>query len=86
MYQAIHEPIDVMAFFKGQKTEPTMFRWMNRCFQVKRVHAVEIRGRGRDKAYFFSVSDGRHLYRLSFSVRSLKWRLEEMAGDEMLFA
>lgn len=80
MYQKISEPIDVLAVFSHARTEPMMFKWGNRYFQVKRVHVMDTEIRDKEKIHLFSVSDGEQLYRLSFSTESLKWRLEEVAA------
>ncbi|MBU0540325.1 hypothetical protein KKF59_00210 [Patescibacteria group bacterium] len=79
MYSKVSEPIEVLAAFRKDRTEPMTFKWANRYYQVKKVNLVHTERQGREKIYIFSVSDEANAYRLSFSSETLKWRLEEMA-------
>lgn len=80
MYQAVNEPIEVVAIFNGKKVEPVFFKWGNRQYRVERVNLVHAERRGREKVHIFSVSDNANAFRLCFSTESLKWNLEEMAS------
>ncbi|MFA5936016.1 MAG: hypothetical protein WC787_04150 [Patescibacteria group bacterium] len=79
MYEKVSEPIEVLAAFRKDRTEPMVFKWGNRHYQIKRVNLVHTERHGREKIYIFSVSDEANAYRLSFSSESLQWTLEEMA-------
>ncbi|MBU1032422.1 MAG: hypothetical protein ABII13_05485 [Patescibacteria group bacterium] len=79
MYEKMSEPIEVLAAFKKDRTEPMVFKWGNRHYRIKKVNLVHTERRGREKIYIFSVSDEANAYRLSFSTESMKWQLEEMA-------
>lgn len=75
----IGEPIDVLVAFKDMKPEPMMFKWGKRYYQVQKVRLVHAERFGREKVYFFSVSDtADNAYRLSFRTESMTWRLEDI--------
>ena len=77
-YEAVREPIEVLVTFRNNHPEPMMFKWGNQHYQVKRVNLVHAERVGREKIYYFSVSDDANAYRLSFHTESLAWNLEEM--------
>lgn len=77
-YNQVKEPVDVVVVFKQRKPEPFIVKWGKRYLRVKKVHLVHSERIGRDKVYYFSVSDDAHAYRLSFSTESLQWHLDEM--------
>lgn len=79
MYSNVSEPIEVLAAFRKDRTEPMTFKWGNRHYQIKKVNLVHAERHGREKVYIFSVSDDANAYRLAFSTESLSWTLEEMA-------
>lgn len=78
LYEQVHEPIEVLAAFRKGGTEPMTFKWGNRYYQVNKVNLVHTEHDGREKVYFFSVSNDDTSYRLSFRTESLRWMLEEM--------
>jgi hypothetical protein len=78
MYEKVNEPIEVLAVFRKNYTEPMTFKWGNRYYQVNKVNLVHTEHDGREKVYYFSVSNNDTAYRLSFRTESLKWMLEEM--------
>ena len=77
-YEKVQEPVDVVIAFHRDRPEPMMFRWGKQYYQVQKVNLVHTEHIGREKIYFFSVSDAVNAYRLSFRTESLQWRLEEM--------
>lgn len=79
MYEKVAEPIEVLAAFRQDRTEPMTFKLGNRHYQVKKVNLVHTERRGREKIYIFSVSDDANAYRLSFSSETMKWQLDDMA-------
>ncbi|MFA4954574.1 MAG: hypothetical protein WC641_04635 [Patescibacteria group bacterium] len=80
MYSKPSQPIDVLVAFRKERVEPMTFKWDGRYYQVKKVNLVHSERRGRERIFFFSVSDDSgDAFRLSFSTDSLEWRLEEMA-------
>ena len=76
-YEPIREPVEVLVAFKNDKPEPMMFKWGTQYHQIRKVNLVHAERIGREKIYFFSVSDDANSYRLSFSTESLRWQLEE---------
>jgi hypothetical protein len=78
MYEKINEPVEVMAAFKKEGAEPMTFKWGNRHYRINKVNLVHTEHDGREKIYYFSVSNETASYRLSFRAQSLTWMLEEM--------
>jgi hypothetical protein len=78
LYEKINEPIEVLAAFRREGAEPMRFKWGNRYYQVNKVNLVHTEHDGREKIYYFSVSNEATSYRLSFRSESLTWMLEEM--------
>ncbi len=76
-YESVKEPVEVLVAFKNDRPEPMMFKWGNQYYHVRKVNLVHAERVGREKIYFFSVSDEANAYRLSFSTESLRWQLEE---------
>jgi hypothetical protein len=79
-YEKVQEPVEVLVAFRNERPEPMLFKWGNRYYQVKKVNLVHAERVGREKVYFFSVSDESSAYRLSFRTESLAWRIEEMCA------
>ena len=78
-YEKVGEPIEVLVAFKDVRPEPMMFKWGKRYYQVRKVNMVHAERFGREKIYYFSVSDdSATAFRLSFRTESMTWRLEEM--------
>jgi hypothetical protein len=77
-YEAVREPVEVLVAFRNNRPEPMMFKWGKQHYQVKQVNLVHAERVGREKVYYFSVSDEANAYRLSFHTESLAWSLEEM--------
>ncbi len=76
-YQKVGQSIDVYMAFRQNRTEPVVFKWENRFYQIDCVNLVHTERQGSEKVYFFSVSDRLRTFRLSFRAESLGWRLEE---------
>jgi hypothetical protein len=80
VYEKVNQPIEVLAAFRNDRTEPMTFKWGNRYYQVKKVNLVHTEREGRDKIYYFSVSDETTAFRLSFRTETLAWKLEELCA------
>lgn len=78
VYTPVKESVDVLVAFQKQKPKPMMFKWGKRYYQVDKVNLVHTERVGREKIYYFSVSDKTHAFRLAFSTESMQWHLEEM--------
>lgn len=80
MYSKVAEKIDVFVAFRRERVEPVIFKWANRYYRITKINLVHAERRGRERLFFFSVSDDSgDAFRLSFSTDSLEWKLEEMA-------
>jgi hypothetical protein len=79
MYEHVAEPIEVLVAFRNDRIEPMTFKWGKRYFQVKKVNLVHAERHGREKIFYFSVSDEANAFRLSLSSETMKWKLEETA-------
>lgn len=77
-YDKVQESVEVLIAFRNERPEPIMFKWGKRYYQVKKVNLMHAERVGREKIYYFSVSDEANSYRLSFRTESLNWQLEEM--------
>jgi len=78
IYEKVDQPVEVLAAFRKDRAEPMTFKWGNRYYQVKKINLVHTEREGREKVYYFSVSDDTAAFRLSFRSETLAWRLEEM--------
>lgn len=78
IYEKIQEPIEVLAAFRKEQTEPMVFKWGNRYYQIGKVNFIHSEHDGLEKIFYFSVSNDSSSYRLSFRTKSLRWMLEEM--------
>ena len=77
-YEKVNQPVEVLVAFRNERPEPMVFKWGARYFQVQKVNLVHSERVGREKVYYFSVSDEANAYRLSFRTESLQWQLEEL--------
>lgn len=77
-YEKVNEPVEVLAAFRQNRTEPMTFKWGKKYYQVQKVNLIHTEHDGREKIYYFSVSDDSNAFRLSFHTESLKWNLEEV--------
>ena len=81
IYQKINERIDVLVDFAGTQIRPLVFKWGGRDYQVKKVNLVHMAREGRDKVYYFSVSDEANYFKLKYNTESLEWLLEETYAE-----
>ncbi len=80
-YEKVQQPVDVVIAFRKRRPEPIIFKWANRYYHIKKVNLVHSERLGREKIYYFSVSDDTTAYRLSFRTESLSWQLDEKCGE-----
>ena len=76
-YNKINEPVDVLVDFAGTKVRPLVFKWGGRDYQIKSVNLVHMAREGRDKIYYFSVSDDANYFKLKYNTETMQWLLEE---------
>jgi hypothetical protein len=77
MFEQINEPIEVIAKFSANKTVPIKFLWHNREILIKKINLHYTNRDGRNKFYYFAVSDGVNYFKLQFDAESLNWTLLE---------
>ena len=77
-YEQVKQPVEVVVVFKQRKPEPFLLKWGKRYIRLRKVHLVHSERIGRDKVYYFSVSDDANAYRLSFSTETLNWHMDEV--------
>jgi len=77
MVEKINQPIDVLCAFVKGKAMPVYFRWDNKRYKVDKVNLVHSTRNGRDKNYFYSVSENTNYYKLCFSTERNNWTLSE---------
>ena len=80
-YIKINERVDVLVDFVGQAVKPLVFKWGGRDYSVKKINLIHIAREGRDKIYYFSVTDDANYFKLKFNTSSLEWGLEEMQSN-----
>ncbi len=78
MHEKINEHIEVSVAFLHNKVIPRKFVWNSRLYTITQLTMVHHKYIGRDKVYYFSVSDGVQFFRLAFSTNNLTWTLEEL--------
>lgn len=78
LYETIQQPVDVLAVFRKGIAEPMTFKWGNRYYNVEKVNLMHTAHDGRERIYYFSVSNETAAYRLSFRSGTLTWILEEV--------
>lgn len=81
MYENIDEQIEVDIVFLKRGVVLRSFSWGGRVYQIHELSMIHHEWRGREKVYFFSVSDGVNFFRLRFSTDNMAWWLEEMYND-----
>ncbi|HPF95528.1 MAG: hypothetical protein KC582_04150 [Candidatus Magasanikbacteria bacterium] len=77
-YEQVKQPVEVVVVFKQRKPEPFIIKWGKRYIRIQKIHLVHSERIGRDKVYYFSVSDNANAYRLSFSTETLHWHMDEV--------
>lgn len=80
-YTQIKEPVNVLADFSHNQVKPLVFKWGNQDYQVEKINLVHMSHEGREKIYYFSVSDAANYFKLKFNTGSLEWNLEEMYSN-----
>jgi hypothetical protein len=81
MFEQINEPIEVLCAYVKGKALPLFFRWNNKRFKIDKVNLVHSVRRGRDKMYFYSVSNQENYYKLCFDTEKNNWSLSESYAD-----
>jgi len=74
----LDEPIEVLAYFKGSKIQPQVFRWKNRSYEIKKTNYNWQERHGQEVINYFSVSTLTNLYQISFNNTSFGWRIDKI--------
>ncbi|HTL39202.1 MAG TPA: hypothetical protein VL306_00080 [Methylomirabilota bacterium] len=77
MLESINEPIEVMALFKLKHTMPNRFWWQGKEIVIQKINLAYSKREGRNKFYFFAVTDGANYFKLQLNAESLTWTLLE---------
>lgn len=77
----IDESVSVVAAFHGGRIRPVRFRWKGRLIPVRQITYQWTRKDGWRMIHFFSVTDGKTLYNLSFEPDILSWRLQAVETE-----
>jgi hypothetical protein len=77
MYNEVNEPIEVLCAYVKGKALPLYFRWHDRRYKIDQVNLVHSQRRGRDKLYFFSVSNSKNYFKLCHDTEKNSWNLIE---------
>ena len=76
MYEEIHEPIDVIAYFHNGNLRPLRFRWKGRAYKAKTVNAHWCQSGGVMRNHHYSVTvASSDSYELQFVTDSFRWNL-----------
>ncbi len=81
MLEKLDQPVDVLCAYVNGKSMPLYFRWNNKRYRIDKVNLVHSVRRGRDKMYFYSVSQSSNYYKLRFDTENNKWCLTEAYFD-----
>ena len=77
-YEQVKQPVEVVVVFKKRQPEPFIMKLGKQFIHIRKVHLIHSERIGRDKVYYFSVSDEANAYRLSFSTETLHWYVNEV--------
>jgi len=78
MHEVINEPIDILVSFGSGKVLPLFFRWRKRKYAVEKMNLVHTKKDGRETIYYFNVSNKTNYFKLSFSTKTLGWKIDEL--------
>lgn len=76
-YEQVNEPIQVAAIFKNSELKPLKFLWHGREYLISKINLAYSSFEGREKLYFFAVSDGNNYFKMQFNSGNLIWTLLE---------
>lgn len=78
MYEEVNETVEVLVGFFKKQVRPLAFRWRNKKYTVNKVNLVHVSQEGKNKVYYFSVTDDTNYFKLRFNTESLDWKLAEL--------
>lgn len=78
MHEVLNEPISILVNFSNNKVLPLFFQWRNKKYKVEKLNLVHKKRDGEDTIYYFNVTDKTNYFKLSFTTKDLRWRMEEL--------
>lgn len=78
MHEALDEPINILVNFNGTRVIPLFFKWRNKKYKIEKLNLVHKKRDGNDTIYYFNVSDNANYFKLSFSLKNMNWKIEEL--------
>ena len=79
MHELVNEPISILVSFGQDNTVlPLYFKWRNRRYKIDKLNLVHKKRDGEHTIYFFNVSDNANYFKLSFTTKDLRWKIEEL--------
>jgi len=81
-FEEIHEPVEVISYFDGQKMRPLRFRWRGRAYRVAQINGVWSDVKGQTKEYHYHVSaQNSGSFELIYDNSSFGWKLGRVSLD-----
>jgi hypothetical protein len=74
----LNERIEVFAWFRNGKIQPTIFIWNNKEYKIKNITYSWQERRGKELINYFSVNTGTDLYQISFNNTTFSWRIDKI--------
>ena len=81
MFEQINEPIEVVVRFAVNQILPVKFLWHGREVIITKINLTYSKRDGRDKFYYFAVTDGANYFKMQFNTESLIWTLLEVYSE-----
>jgi hypothetical protein len=78
VFEKIDEHVEALVFFTRKGMKVHSFQWKNRNYAVERINMAHRVREGSEWLYYYALSSGASTYRLSFSTRTLRWKLLEV--------
>lgn len=78
MYEQLDEPIKVGAVFQKTHVIPCWFVRQGQRHEIKEIAFTWQDRQGNARLLYFSVSDGRDVYQISFNTETFSWKLDKV--------
>jgi hypothetical protein len=77
MYETINEPVEVLCAYVKGKSLPLYFKWNEKRYKIDSVNLVHSARKGRDKMYYYSVSNSSNYFKLCHDTERNCWEIVE---------
>lgn len=83
MIEEINEPVSVSLVYNAdyKKSYPHIVKWHTRIYKITKIGLHYTKRIGQTLFHIFSVTDGKHFFRLSLNTNDLFWKLEAIGDD-----